>query len=182
MLRAFMIFASTAGLLLAVALAIGLSGSETMSGRGRSLLGPDSSTSALLMLPTIGTHGFAQFGSAIMTRRILRMMRGHDLPDWIGPHAFKNARKAIPFTCAATVLTALSAFLVAARGFDTSGVVGLVSATVSFNLGAFLAEYAAMASQSRLLREVRASSRQPWVVGPNAGALVAAKLPMGEGR
>lgn len=182
MLRAFLILAFTAGLLLAVALAIGLSDGGTSSSEGRSLVGPYGSTPALLMLPAIGAHVFARLSSVVMTRRILGLARVHDLPDWIEPHALRNTRKSLPFSYVAAVLTALSAFLIVARGFDPFGVVALVSATVSFNLGAFLAEFAAMAAQSRFLREVGASTSQPRVVGPIVGAAVAAKMPMVEGR
>jgi hypothetical protein len=94
-------------------------------------------------------------GTGKWVREVARVYR---LPDWVYAQAIRNKRRAFPFELAGMSLFGLTAWFGAgtdARGWPSLWHLALAATTFAFNLGAFVAEYAAIVGQARLLLEVK---------------------------
>jgi hypothetical protein len=156
--RIFLGLAVTSGTLLVVSLALGLVAAGQGGGTGHTwhdihfLLGLLTVLAGLLVHSIVFTYFL---GTGKWVREVVRVYR---LPDWIEAQAVKNKRKAFPFELSGMALLGATAWLGAGtdtRGWPSAYHLGAAALTLAFNLGAFVAEYAAIVSQGRLLLEVK---------------------------
>jgi hypothetical protein len=94
-------------------------------------------------------------------RWVKEVVRVYRLPDWIYGQAIKNKRRAFPFELLSMAFLAFTAWLGAgtdARGWPSIWHLGCAAFTLAFNAGAFVAEYAAIVAQARLILEVKAEA------------------------
>jgi hypothetical protein len=80
------------------------------------------------------------------------------LPEWVHAQAVRNKRRAFPFELWGMVTIGVAAWLGAgsdARGWPSWWHLTAASVALAFNLGAFVAEYASIVAQARLLLEVK---------------------------
>jgi hypothetical protein len=97
-------------------------------------------------------------GTCKWVKEVVRVYR---MPSWVYAQAVKNKRQAFPFELWSMAFLAATAFLGA--GTDTQGWpsfwhLACAAFALAFNLGAFVAEYAAIGAQSRLLMEIKAEA------------------------
>jgi hypothetical protein len=159
--RIFLGLAVTGGTLLVVSFAIGLSAVGESQGLSHFwhdihfLLG----LLTVLMVLLVHSIVFTYFlGTGKWVKEVVRVYR---LPDWVYAQAIKNKRKAFPFELVSIALLAATAWLGAgtdSRGWPSVWHLGCAAVTLAFNLGAFVAEYAAILAQARLLLEVKAEA------------------------
>jgi hypothetical protein len=137
MRRAFPILASIAGLLLVSSLVLDLVGS------------PNQLAWASIAV-TLAVHG-SVFAYLRATGRDVEAVAGRlGLPGWVGAQAEKNRRKAF-------VYEAWGSSLVVLAGCSSGGGwwhLVLSASCLSFQLGAFVGEFAILAAQARLLGDV----------------------------
>jgi hypothetical protein len=90
---------------------------------------------------------------------VKEVVRVYGLPQWVEAQAVRNKRRAFPFELLGMTLVGITAWLGAAadtrRDFDPLWHLGLAGLALTFNLGAFVIEYAAIVAQARLLLEVK---------------------------
>ncbi|MHB1561047.1 MAG: hypothetical protein ACYC61_26640, partial [Isosphaeraceae bacterium] len=80
--------------------------------------------------------------------------RAAGLPDWYVAQAIRNRRRVVPFVAGGTIVAAASAALGAAGASSDAWHLGAAAMALSFNLGAFAVEYAAISGHLRLLTEL----------------------------
>lgn len=80
--------------------------------------------------------------------------RAAGLPDWYVAQAIRNRRRVVPFVAGGTLAGAASAALGAAGVLDAAWHLGGAAMALSFNLGSFAVEYAAISGHLRLLMEL----------------------------
>jgi hypothetical protein len=109
-------------------------------------------------------------------RWVKEVVHVYRLPDWVYAQATKNKRRAFPFELLGMSLICLTAWFGAGsqmRGWPALWHLALASLTLAFNLGAFVAEYAAIVAQARLLLEVKREAdrlREAQLAAAPAGA------------
>ncbi len=116
---------------------------------------------------TFGAHVTAQEYLESCRTRIRSRVETEGLPAWVGAQAEKNCWKAIPHLWVGYLLPGLVMWswasghkgLVSGAWFD-----GLLAFNLTFQVGAFVGEYAVMTAQTRLWRDVGG-----WVKKPDAG-------------
>jgi hypothetical protein len=89
---------------------------------------------------------------------VKEVVRVYGLPEWVNAQAKKNKRKAFPFEFWGMMSLGATAWMGAGNetlGWPSAWHLGVASLTLAFNLGAFVAEYAAIVAQARLLLEVK---------------------------
>lgn len=90
---------------------------------------------------------------------VKEVVRVYQLPEWVEAQAIRNKRRAFPFELLGMTLVGITAWLGAAAdtraGFNPLWHLGLAGLALTFNLGAFVVEYAAIVAQARLLLEVK---------------------------
>lgn len=90
---------------------------------------------------------------------VKEVVRVYELPEWVDGQAIRNKRRAFPFELLGMALVGVAAWLGAAvdtrAGFNPLWHLGLAGVALTFNLGAFVVEYAAIIAQARLLLEVK---------------------------
>ncbi len=143
MRRAFPILAAVAGLLLAASFAAG----------GVAPPVRHAGVERLATLATIGLHGVVLAYLVATGRRVGAMAGRPGWPEWVGAQAEKNRRKAWA-TGAPGVVLAIASGWGPAGGRGGAWQQALSAANLSFQIGAFLGEYAVLASQAKLLRDV----------------------------
>jgi hypothetical protein len=93
---------------------------------------------------------------------IREVVRVYGLPEWVEAQTIRNKQRAFPFELLAMLLVGATAWLGAAadtrRDFNPLWHLGLAGVALTFNLGAFVVEYAAILAQERLLLEVKAQA------------------------
>jgi hypothetical protein len=159
--RIFLGLAVTSATLMAVSFAIGLGAiGETRGGSHfwhdiHFLLG------LLTVLTVLLTHSivFTYFlGTGKWVNEVVRV---YGLPSWTYAQAIKNKRRAFPFELWGITFVAATAWLGAgtdSRGWPSSWHLACAAVTLAFNVGAFVAEYAAILAQALLLVEVKAEA------------------------
>jgi len=93
---------------------------------------------------------------------VKEVVRVYGLPDWVWSQAVKNKRRTFPFVFWSMMLVGATAWLGAAtdtrRELNSTYAawhLGIASAALAFNLGAFAVEYVSIVAQARLLLEVK---------------------------
>lgn len=159
--RIFLGLAATNGILLVAAFVLGLLADSERAGGDTSHVWHDTHflLALLTTMTTLLVHSivFTYFlGTGKWVKEVARV---YALPEWVYLQAIKNKRKAFPFELAGMMLIGATAWLGAAadtrRGFDPTWHLGLAAVALTFNLGAFVVEYAAIVAQARLLIEVK---------------------------
>jgi hypothetical protein len=156
--RIFLGLAVTDGTLLLAAFVVGFVASGEVRGPGEVWHGLHFLLGLLATLTTLLVHSivFTYFlGTGKWVNEVVRVYR---LPDWLSAQALKNKRKAFPFELLSMALIGGTAWLGAgtdARQWPSAWHLGLAAFALAFNLGAFVAEYAAIVAQARLLLEVK---------------------------
>jgi hypothetical protein len=134
-------------------------------------------------MATLAVHSIAYTYFLATGKWAKEVVRVYGLPEWINDQAKKNKRKAFRFEFWSMTLIAITAWMGAAS--DTQGVnplwhLGLAAATLAFNLGAFVVEYAVIVSQARLLLEVKAQADRLREARYGPEAVASSTMPEGE--
>ena len=140
MRRFFPILAGVAGLLLVASLVAGLAGST----EGHPRIG------WVAVAATLTVHSSAFAHLRATGRRVEATAGALGLPDWVGAQAEKNRRKAFVYEGWGSALAVLTAMSGAGRWWHLA----LSGSSLSFQVGAFVGEFAIIAAQSRLMRDV----------------------------
>jgi hypothetical protein len=175
--RIFLGLAVTDGTLLLAALVLGFVASGEVRGPGEVWHGLHFLIGLLATMTTLLVHSivFTYFlGTGRWVKEVVQVYR---LPDWVHAQAMKNKRKAFPFEFGSMALIGGTAWLGAgsdARQWPSAWHLGLAAFALAFNLGAFVAEYATIVAQARLLLEVKDQAdrlrlAQMARVGPASG-------------
>lgn len=175
MLRYFLVLAVTCGSLLVASFVLGLFATAEPRGPHDVFRGTHLLVALLTTMATLCVHSIAYTYFLATGKWAAEVVRVYQLPDWINDQAKKNKRKAFRFEFWGMTAIAVAAWLGA--GADTLGIhplwhLGAASIAVGFNLGAFVAEYAVIVAQARLLLEVKsqADRLREARYGSNAGA------------
>ncbi|MBX6315978.1 MAG: hypothetical protein IRY99_24155 [Isosphaeraceae bacterium] len=157
--RIFLGLAVADGSLLLASLVLGLIAAGEPRGPGETWHGVHLLVGLLTTMTTLLVHSIV-FTYLLGTGRwVKEVVHVYKLPNWVYAQAVKNKRKAFPFEFWGMALVGLTAWLGAAadtrKGFDPAWHLGLAALTLAFNLGAFVAEYATIKAQARLLLEVK---------------------------
>ena len=157
--RIFLGLAVTDGTLLLVSFLLGFPAAALPRGPGSPwygihfLLGLTSTMTTLLVHSIVFTYFLGT------TRWVKEVVQVYRMPDWVYAQAVRNKRRTFPFELWGMFLVGLVAWLGAAadtrRGFDPAWHLGTAALALGFNLGAFVAEYAGIVAQARLLLEVK---------------------------
>jgi hypothetical protein len=156
--RIFLGLAITDGTLLAVSFGAGFVAAGEARGPGEVWHGLHFLIGLLTTMGTLLVHSivFTYFlGTGKWVDEVVRVYR---LPGWLSAQAQKNKRKAFPFELGSMAVIGGTAWLGAgtdARQWPSVWHLGLAALALAFNLGAFVAEYATIVVQARLLLEVK---------------------------
>ncbi|MDB5353484.1 MAG: hypothetical protein JWN86_4731 [Planctomycetota bacterium] len=157
--RIFLGLAVTVGSLLVVTL---FSGFLVPSGQGGALHDLHFLLGLLTVMATLLIHSIAFTYFLGTGKWVKEVVRVYQLPPWVWSQAVKNKRRAFPFELASMLLIGATSWLGAAA--DTRRALNatysywhlmVASATLAFNLGAFVVEYVSILAQARLLLEVK---------------------------
>jgi hypothetical protein len=157
----FLALAITSGTLMVTSFAVGLAAAGSTQGPSHLwhdihfLLGLLTILTASLVHSIVFTYFL---GTGKWVKEVVRVYR---LPEWVHAQAVKNKRRAFPFELSSMAFLAATAWLGAGtdtRGWPSIWHLGCAAFTLAFNAGAFVAEYAAIVSQARLLLEVKAEA------------------------
>jgi hypothetical protein len=178
MIRYFLVLSVTDGSLLVASFVLGLFASAEPRGPHDVFRGTHLLVALLTTMATLAVHSIAYTYFLATGKWAREVVRVYQLPEWINDQAKKNKRKAFRFEFWGMALIAVAAWLGA--GADTLGMNPLwhllaSAVAVSFNLGAFVVEYAVIVSQARLLLEVKAQADRLREAryGPDAGKVAA---------
>jgi len=159
MLRYFLVLAVADGSLLLASFVVGLLASSEPRGPGAVWHGVHVLIALFTTMTTLAVHSIAYTYFLATGKWTKEVVRVYELPEWINDQAKKNKKKAFRFEFWSMTLIAIAAWSGAAS--DTQGLnslwhLGIAAIALAFNLGAFVAEYAIIVTQSRLLLEVKA--------------------------
>lgn len=160
MVRWFLALAVVGGLLLAADATLGLVSAPVdgppAAGRVvRRLVSP------LAGAAVAGAHATVLAYFAATGRWAEATARAAGLPDWYVAQAIRNRRRVVPFVAGGTLVAAASAALGAAGASYNAWHLGAAATALSFNLGSFAVEYAAISGHLRLLTEIEDRARRP---------------------
>ncbi len=113
-----------------------------------------------------GAHATALAYFAATARWAEATARAAGLPDWYVAQAIRNRRRVVPFVAGGTLVAAASAGLGVVGASYKAWQLGAAAMALSFNLGSFAVEYAAISGHLRLLMEI-----EDRAGGPRAGRL-----------
>ncbi len=162
MLRYFLVLAVTDGSLLLTSFVLGLFASAEPRGPHMVWHGVHLLFALLTTMATLAVHSIVYTYFLATGKWAKEVVRVYQLPEWLNDQAKKNKRKAFQFEFWSMALIAVAAWLGAASDTrkDFNSLWHLVAAAlaVAFNVGAFVAEYAVIVAQARLLLEVKAQA------------------------
>jgi hypothetical protein len=157
--RIFLGLAVTDGTLLLIGFLLGFPAAALPRGAGSPwyglhfLLGLTGTMTTLLVHSVVFTYFLGT------TRWVKEVVAVYRMPEWVYAQAVRNKRRTFPFELWGMVLVGAVAWLGAAadtrRGFGSAWHLGMAALALGFNLGAFVAEYAGIVAQARLLLEVK---------------------------
>lgn len=158
MLRYFLVLAVSDGSLLAAAFVVGLFASGEPRGPHAVWRGVHVLVALAATMATLAVHSIAYTYFLATGKWAQEVVRVYGLPGWINDQAKKNKRKAFRFEFWGMTAVAVAAWLGA--GADTQGLnplwhLAAAAAALAFNAGAFVAIYAVIVAQARLLTEVK---------------------------
>src|SRR5262249_4835326 len=112
----------------------------------------------LTMLVGLLVHSIVYTYFLGTTKWVKEVVRVYQLPGWVAAQAVKNKKRAFPFEFWGMMLIGATAWMGAgsdARAWPSAYHLGVAALALAFTLGAFVAEYAAIVAQARLLLEVK---------------------------
>jgi hypothetical protein len=187
MLRYFLVLAVTDGSLLIASFVLGLLASTEPKplAPGAIWHGVHILFALLTVLATLAVHSIAYTYFIATGKWAKEVVHVYGLPEWINEQAKKNKRKAFRFEFWSMTLIAVTAWLGAAADTRAGGHyslwhLGLAAATIAFNLGAFVVEYAVIVAHARLLMEVKTQADRLREARYHPEAVPAESEPEGE--
>lgn len=150
MVRWFLALAVAGALLLAADATLGLVSApdDGPPSAGRRVV------SLLVGAAVAGAHATVLAYFAATGRWAEATARAAGLPDWYVAQAIRNRRRVVPFVAGGILAVAVSAAPGAAGASYGAWHLGAAAMALSFNLGSFAVEYAAISGHLRLLREI----------------------------
>ncbi len=153
MVRWFLALAVAGGLLLAADTTLGFVAAPTdgppAAGRVVRRL-----VSLLAGAAVAGAHATVLAYFAATGRWAEATARAEGLPDWYSAQAIRNRRRVFAFVAGGTITATASAALGVAGASYAAWHLGAAATALSFNLGSFAVEYAAISGHLRLLMEL----------------------------
>ena len=162
MLRYFLVLAVTDGSLLLASFVLGMFASAEPRGPHMVWHGVHLLFALLTTMATLAVHSIVYTYFLATGKWAKEVVRVYRLPEWLNDQAKKNKRKAFRFEFWSMALIAVAAWLGAEsdtrQDFNSLWHLGAAALAVAFNFGAFVAEYAVIVAQARLLLEVKAQA------------------------
>ena len=113
----------------------------------------DARLARLAASATLAVHASTFAHLRASGRRVEAVAEALGLPDWVGAQVEKNRRKALVYETLGPALVVLAAWFVGDRWWHRV----VAGASLAFQVGAFVGEFAIIAAQARLVRDVK-----PW--------------------
>ena len=162
MLRYFLVLAVTDGSLLLASFVLGLIASAEPRGPHMVWHGVHLLFALLTTMATLAVHSIVYTYFLATGKWAKEVVRVYQLPEWLNDQAKKNKRKAFRFEFWSMALIARGGLagrgVGHAEGLQRALAPGAAALAVAFNFGAFVAEYAVIVAQARLLLEVKAQA------------------------
>ena len=171
--RIFLGLAVTNGMLLLVAIAMGLMAVGEPRVPGATWVGLHILVGLLATMTTLLVHAIAFTYFLGTGRWVKEVVHVYKMPEWVLAQAVRNKRRAFPFELGSMALVGGAAWTGAgthAQGWPSLLHLAAATAALAFNIGAYALEYAAIVAQARLILEVkdRADRQREALLGAGA--------------